>query len=112
MNGRRVLLISKHSIFREVLAQLLTEQLAVEVVEATTWEEGATMFDAQPPAVIVIDHDDLQLRDADLAPLLWPGDQSLKVIHLTLAGDEMIVHHRERMENVASDDLVRVLGEK
>jgi DNA-binding NarL/FixJ family response regulator len=112
MDGRRLLLISKHSIFREVLAQLLMEQLAVEVVEAITWEEGAAMFDDRPPAAIIIDHDDLQLRDADLTPLLWPGEQSLKVIHLTLSDDDMIVHHRERVENVTSADLVRVLGEK
>jgi DNA-binding NarL/FixJ family response regulator len=107
---RRILLISNHAIFRESLARLLTDQLPVAVAEATTWEEGLSGLEGESPDAIIIDHEDLQLRDADLAPLLCPGEQSLKVIHLTLAGDGMIVHHRERMENVASADLVRVLG--
>jgi DNA-binding NarL/FixJ family response regulator len=106
---RRILLISNHAIFRESLVHLLTDQLPVAVVEATTWEEGLAGLEGGLPDAIIVDHEDL-LRDADLAPLLCPGEQSLKVIHLTLAGNEMIVHHRERMENVASADLVRVLG--
>lgn len=106
----RILLISNHAIFRESLVRLLTDQLPVAVVEATTWEEGLASLEGGSPDAIIIDHEDLQLRDADLAPLLCPGEQALKVIHLTLASDGMIVHHRERMENVALADLVRVLG--
>ena len=109
MSRRCILLISKHSIFREALVRLLMEQLDVEMVEATTWKEGVARFDDRPPDAVVVDHEDLRLRDVDLAPLLWPGKNTLKVIYLTLSGDEMIVHHRERMENVTSNDLVRAL---
>jgi len=109
MGVRLILLISNHSLFREVLHRLLADLPDVEVIEATSWEAGLAVSEDRPPGVIVVDHEDLRLRDSDLAPLLEPAEKALRVIYLTLAGNEMIVHERRRVTNVTEAALLRAL---
>jgi len=105
----RILLISNHALFREILLRLLAHQPAAEVVEAVDWEEGMALLEGRPFDVIVVDHKDLQLRDADLMPLLKSGEKGLKVIYLTLATNEMIVHERRRATHVTEAKLMQAL---
>lgn len=103
-------MISNHSLFREILLRLLVYQPAVEVMEAPNWEEGLALLEGHPFDVVVVDHKDLRLREADLRPLLWSGDKRLKVIYLSLATNEMIVHERRRVTHVTADELVQLVG--
>jgi hypothetical protein len=59
---------------------------------------------------IIVDHDDPALRDAEVVSQLVGHDEERQVIFLTLAGNQMIVHHRERVEGATPEDLVRAIG--
>jgi hypothetical protein len=58
---------------------------------------------------IIVDHDDPALRDAEVVSQLVSHDEARQVIFLTLAGNQMIVHHRERVEGATPADLVRAI---
>jgi len=104
----RVLIISPHPLFREGIIRLLGER--VEVVGAVaSWEEAQDAIRTHRPQAIIVDHENIELKEADLAPLLWPEIDSLKVIYVTLAGNEMIVHERRRVTGATENDLLCAL---
>ncbi len=106
MTSCRVLIISSHPLFAEAITRLLqTEEITV-VATANNLEEARSILNTPEVEAIVVDHDDSQLREAELVSQLVNGDEERQVIFLTLTGNQMIVHHREWVKNVTPADLV------
>ncbi len=108
MNGDRVLIVSPHPLFREGIVRLLGDQVEV-VGTAADWDEARALIQQGRPQTVIIDHESAELKDTDLTLLLWPEAEALKVIYVTLAGNEMIVHERRRISGVTEDDLLEAL---
>ncbi|MFN2168269.1 MAG: cytochrome c oxidase subunit II [Anaerolineae bacterium] len=112
MTKERVLIISTHPLFRDGIIRLLGAE--AEVVGAVkSWEEAKAIDPASRPQVIIVDHGDADLKETDLAPLLWPDAEDLRVIYVTLAGDKMTVHDRRHVVGASEADLLSALrGER
>lgn len=106
MNDCRALIISGHPLFADAIARLLREEGVEVIATASSLEAATTMLQEQAVEAIIVDHDDPKLDDAEVVSKLVGHDEERQVIFLTLAGNQMIVHHRERVENVTPDDLV------
>ena len=104
-----MLIISGHPLFAEAITQILKEKGVRRVVKVETVADAAPMLQEQGLGTIIVDNDDPQLRDAEVVSQLVGYDEARQVIFLTLAGNQMIVHHRERVENVTPDDLMQAL---
>ena len=105
----RVLIISSHALFAEAITRLLNDRGIGEVVKVDAVANASPVLQEQDIDTIIVDHDDPQLRDAEVVSQLVDYDEARQVIFLTLAGNRMIVHHRERVENVTPDDLIQAL---
>lgn len=106
----RAFIISGHSLFAEAIARLL-QDAGVEVVgRASSLERALPQLRGQRIGAIIVDYDGADLRDGEIVSQLVGYDEECQVIFLTLAGNQMIVHHRERVENVTPADLVRAIG--
>ncbi|MFQ5857088.1 MAG: cytochrome c oxidase subunit II [Anaerolineae bacterium] len=108
MDGDRVLIVSAHPLFREGIIRLLGDRVEV-VGTAADWEEARTVIQERRPQTVIVDHESAELKDTDLAPLLWTETETLKVIYVTLAGNEMIVHERRRVAGATEVDLLCAL---
>ncbi|MFQ5341831.1 MAG: cytochrome c oxidase subunit II [Anaerolineae bacterium] len=108
MNGDRVLIVSPHPLFREGIVRLLGDQVEV-VGTAADWDEARALIQQGRPQTVIVDHESAELKDTDLTLLLWPEAEMLKVIYVTLAGNEMIVHERRRISGVTEVDLLEAL---
>ncbi len=105
----RVIIISSHPLFREGMARLLGND--VEVAGAVSeWSEARPLIEEQRPQAIIVDHDDADLTETDLAPLLWANADALRVIYVTLAGDKMTIHDRRQVNGVDLADLLKALN--
>ena len=104
-----VLIISSHPLFAEAITHLLKEGGVSQVSTVDSVPKALSLLKQQAIETIIVDHDDLQLRDSEIVSHLVGNDEAQQVIFLTLAGNEMIVHHRERVENVTPDDLIQAL---
>lgn len=112
MTQERVLIVSTHPLFRDGIIRLLGDQADV-VGAVTNWQEAQELPAERRPQVIIVDHDSPELKEADLAPLLWPDASDLRVIYVTLAGDKMVVHERHQVAGAGEADLLRALrGER
>ena len=106
MKHCRVLIISGHPLFAEAITCVLKEEGIDIVAVVGTLAEAQAILETQPVEAIVVDHDDAQLRDGEVVSHLVGSDEERQVVFLTLSGNQMIVHHRERVENVTPADLV------
>ncbi len=104
----RVLIVSPHPLFREGIVRLLGDQAEVVGVVASLAEARSAIRKHRPQAIIV-DHENVELEEADLAPLLWPELESVRIIYVTLAGNEMIIHDRQRVVAATEKDLLDAL---
>ncbi len=105
----RVLLVGQ-GLFRDGLERTLAQEPSIAIVgSALTWAEAQKMAADLKPDVLIVDHAGVALNQADLAPLLSMDDQALKVIHLTLAENKMVVHDQRQVTNVSLTDLLQAL---
>lgn len=109
MEPSGVLIISSHPLFAEAIIQLLKEKGISHVSTVDSVPTALPLLKQQAVETIIVDHDDSQLRDAEVVSQLVGSDEARQVIFLTLTGNQMIVHHRERVENVTPDDLIQAL---
>ena len=110
MKGGQVLLISSHPLFAEAITHLLTEAGVFVAGTVDSVDKAVPVLTSQPVRSIIVDHDDPQLRDVDVVSQLLGNEMAQNIIFLTLAGNQMIVHHRERVKNITPQDLVRAVG--
>ncbi len=98
-------------LFLDGLTRILSEQPDTEIIAAVgTWDEARSIVDQESPNILIVDHDEPDLREADLAPLLVGETISLKVIYLTLSANKMIVHNRQQLTDVSVPVLIQALG--
>jgi DNA-binding NarL/FixJ family response regulator len=105
----RVLIISGHPLFAEAITHLLQEQGITEIITVNSLNSALPLLRNQLLETIIVDHDDPNLRDAEVVSRLVDSDETRNVIFLTLADNQMIVHHRSRVENVTPNDLIQAL---
>ena len=105
----RVLIVSSHALFAEAISRLLQEQEIEVVAKVGTLEEAEIALQTLTVEAIVVDYDDPELRDSEVMSQLVGGDDERQVIFLTLAGNQMIVHHREKVQNVTPADLISAI---
>jgi DNA-binding NarL/FixJ family response regulator len=105
----RVLLIGQ-GLFRDGLTHLLRDVAALKIIGATdTWADARLMMLQERPDVLIVDHNNARLSEADLAPVLNIDLPDLKIIYLTLAENRMIVHDQRQVSNVMLSDLLGAL---
>jgi len=105
----RVLLVGE-GLFQEGLTHILADHPALEIIAGVgSWQEARAHIAQEQPDIIIVDHANAQLREADLAPLLNSGAENLKVVYLTLAENKMIVHNRQEIINATPTDLLQAL---
>ena len=109
MEPCRALIISGHPLFAEAIARLLREADVELVARTDSLESALPLLQEQAVEAIIVDYDDPQLHDAEVVSQLVANDEERQVIFLTLTCNRMIVHHRERVENVTPVDLVRAI---
>jgi DNA-binding NarL/FixJ family response regulator len=105
----RVLLVGQ-GLFRDGLEHTLAQEPTVTIVgSATTWSEAQALVARLNPDVLIVDHAATALHQADMTPVLGTADQPLKVIHLTLAENKMVVYDQRQITNVSLTDLLQAL---
>lgn len=109
METGQVLIISSHPLFAEAITQVLHEQGVGHIMKVQNVASAASLLHEQAVGSIIVDHDDPQAGDAEVVSQLVGADEARQIIFLTLAGNQMIVHHRERVENVTPADLIQAL---
>ncbi len=99
------------SLLQDVVVQLLAEQPEIEVIgTADTWGNAKEQIVRDAPDVIIMDHQNQELVEAELNPLLGSIQHPLKVIYLTPAENRIIVHDRIEIFDASVPDLVNVLS--
>ena len=106
MKNCRVLIVSESPLFTDAISRLLAEANINVVAVAKNLEEARTFLGEQEIDAIVIDHNDAQPQDTEIVGYLISNSKECQIIFLTMAGNQMIVHHREQIENVTPADLV------
>jgi hypothetical protein len=105
----RVLLVGR-GLFRDGLERTLAHEPTITVVgSADTWREAQVLVAQLKPDVLIVDHAATALRQADMTPVLGTEAQALKVIHLTLAENKMVVYDQRQVTDVSLIDLLSAL---
>lgn len=105
----RILLIGQ-GLFLDGLTRILFEQPDIKIIAAVrNWDEAHEILDQEHPNIVIVNHDEPELRQSDLDPLLESDMTSLKVIYLTLTSNMMVVHNRQQLTDVSIPDLVDAL---
>lgn len=105
----RVLIVSSHPLFAEAISRLLQEQGIEVIAKVGTLAEAEAFLQSLTVEAIVVDYDDPELQDSEVVSHLVGDDEERQVIFLTLAGNQMIVHHREKVKNVTPADLISAI---
>lgn len=109
MEPCRILIISGHPLFAEGLTRLLASPVgreAVEVVAAVAgWEQARDLIARHRPQAVIVEYEGGQ------SPLPEPAVEveMPRVIYVTLAANEMVVHERRRVAPVTVADLLDAL---
>jgi CheY-like chemotaxis protein len=101
----RVLIIYGSPLFADVISRLLEEDRMVIVAKINNLAEAQTVLAHHQVDVLIIDHDDPQLQEPAVLAQLWGNGIERLAIFLEMTGNQMIVHHQKRIENVTPTDL-------
>ena len=105
----RVLLVGR-GLFRDGLERALAHEPTVAVVgSADTWQAAQALVTQLKPDVLIVDHAAKALRKVDMTPVLETDAPTLKVIHLTLAENKMVVYDQRQVADVSLTDLLSAL---
>lgn len=110
MDASRVLIISGYTLFAEALTRLVQEAGCEVMARVGNLEQALPLLQEDVPLTLIVDHEDVRLRDAGWLPLLQQKNTVRRIIFLTLAGNEMIIHERRRVTHATGDELKRALG--
>ncbi len=110
MSDRRVLIISSHPLFAEGIERILQEDgNYIVVARSRELQDALPLVQQHQPEIIIVDHDEPSLRDAQAIDLLVGNQKERQVIFLTLNGSRMIVYQRQRVEDATAGDLLSIL---
>ena len=109
MRNCRAFIISSSPLFTDAITRLLEEEGIEVVAKANSLAEARPILNGHKIDAIIVDRNDLQLRDAEVASNLMDSDQERQVVFLTMAGNEMVVYHRKQIKNVTPPDLVKAI---
>ncbi len=105
----RVLLVGR-GLFRDGLERTLAHEPTIAIVgSANTWQAAQALVTQLKPDVLIVDHAAKSLRQVDITPVLAATTSTLKVIHLTLAENKMVVYDQRQVANVSLTDLLQAL---
>gem|GEM_PF-1460002 len=108
----RVLIVSSHPLFADVLARLVQLGGGEVIARATNVEQALPLLhptESEGPITIIVDYEEAEGRDAKWLALLQPRTAAHRIIFLSLQGNEMIVHEQRRVSHVSETELLRVL---
>jgi len=98
---RRILIASRHALFGQGLRSLLLErkQVEVEIVGIVTdLNKVMDALDQLKPDLVIVDYDDEMLNRDEFLTRFVEGDQQMRVVLLSLQGDNnAIVYDRRSM---------------
>jgi DNA-binding NarL/FixJ family response regulator len=98
---RRILIASRHALFGQGLRSLLLErkQVEVEIVGVVTdLNKAMNALEELKPDLVIVDYDDEMLNRDEFLTRFVEGDQQLRVVLLSLQGDNnAIVYDRRSM---------------
>jgi DNA-binding NarL/FixJ family response regulator len=102
---RKVLVISKHSLFREGLRRVLTENPNFELLEAaSSVEQAIKLSDKIHPDVIIFDGETGREHGSKLAQLFQLSPD--RVVTLSMADSKMTVFSRRQVQKATVEDLI------
>lgn len=109
MKANRVLIVSSHPLFAEGLARLVREAGGEVAAKVADLHQALLWLQEDSPVTVIVDHEEARPHTAEWPLLLQRGHAACRIILLTLAGNEMIVHERRRVTHATADELIRVL---
>lgn len=109
MKNWRALIVSASDLFADAISYLLQAEGMSLPVRAHNLAEARSILKAQSIDIVLVDHDESQLQDAEAISRLIEGDEDYQVIFLTMVGNRMIIHRRERVEDVTPADLIKAI---
>ncbi|MCS6844580.1 MAG: hypothetical protein NZ528_09740 [Caldilineales bacterium] len=110
MNGQRVLIISKHPLFADAIAHVLSSEGIAVVGVAGDLPRAAELISEQRPSAIVVDCDDPSHPDPDLMGLMMASDTEAHLVLLSLDSNRMAVYQWHQVGHATSADLVSALS--
>lgn len=100
---RKVMVISKHSLFREGLSRVLGEAEEYRLIAvASSLAQATNLASESPPDVIVVDGSE-EAESQELAALFQMAPE--RVVRLSLADSEMTILSRKRIAGATAEDL-------
>ena len=97
-------------LLQDVVIRLLSDQPDIHIIGSVdSWEEAKQSIQENRPDVIIMDHQNPELMEAELHPLLDQHAKHFKIIYLTSADNRIIVHDRMQINDAAMPDLLRAL---
>ncbi len=109
MEGNRIIVISTNFLFAEAIVRILQVEGMNLVARTDSLEEAQPLLNKYRPDIIIVDRDQNSLSDDETISLLTNSSKDCRVICLTLASNQMIIYHRQSVENATSADLIEVL---
>ena len=109
MKNWLVLIVSESDLFADAISRLLQAEGMSLAARAYNLAEARSILNAQSIDIVLVDHDESQLQDAEAISRLIEGDEDYQVIFLTMVGNRMIIHRRERVEDVTPADLIKAI---
>lgn len=105
----RACIISTSPLFVDAISHLLAEEGVEVVAQTKELAEAQSILGKQKADAIIVDRNDIQLREAEVVSRLMDGNGNQRVVFLTMAGNEMVIYHREKLEDVTPQDLVKTI---
>lgn len=97
MADTRVAVVDDHALFRQAMRHLLTGEVGLEPVgEAGDIPQALTMLARAGPDVLLLDYSLGGVSGIDAIPLLLGVQPGMRIIVLTVHGDEQILHRAIR----------------
>jgi ActR/RegA family two-component response regulator len=106
---QRVLIVSSHPIFAKTLDRLVREAGYQVMACVAALPQALPLLQANAPVTVIIEYQDAQPRADEWLPLLQSAHATRRVILLTLAKNEMIVHEQRRVTHVTETELKQAL---
>ncbi len=104
----RVIIIGQ-GLFGDGLTRLLKDFPTVEIIGVVkTCTQARELIVQEAPDVLIVDHAQVSMDTSELNDILDSVD-TLKVISLTLSENKMVIHNRQKLNDVTLSVLMQAL---